>query len=107
VGVDRDRVERAMETALARETDSLDVEIISRRSPVGRDDRVMEAAENRIAVHQVIDLLDAPDRELVSMYFDDELTQSEIGARIGVSQVQVSRQLRRVVDRLRTQLVPA
>jgi RNA polymerase sigma-B factor len=107
VDVPRQRVEHAMGTATARETDSLDVEIVARRSPVGSDDRVMEAAENRIAVHQVIDLLDTEDRQLVSMYFDDELTQSEIGARIGVSQVQVSRQLRRVVDHLRTQLVPA
>ena len=37
--------------------------------------------------------------------FVEELTQSEIGARIGVSQMQVSRILRGVLDRLRADVL--
>jgi RNA polymerase sigma-B factor len=41
------------------------------------------------------------DREVLALRFRDELKQSEIADRIGVSQMQVSRILRRATDRLR------
>ena len=44
---------------------------------------------------------------LISMRFGDELTQREIGQRLGVSQMQVSRLLRRVLDTLESGLVGA
>jgi RNA polymerase sigma-B factor len=44
-------------------------------------------------------------RLVVHLRFVEELTQSEIGARIGVSQMQVSRILRGVLDRLRADVL--
>ena len=43
-----------------------------------------------------------PDRERVVVYlrYFEDLTQSEIAERVGVSQVHVSRLLRRALDRL-------
>ncbi|MGZ4184738.1 MAG: SigB/SigF/SigG family RNA polymerase sigma factor [Solirubrobacteraceae bacterium] len=41
------------------------------------------------------------DREVVALRFRDDLKQSEIAEKIGVSQMQVSRILRRVTDQLR------
>jgi RNA polymerase sigma-B factor len=41
------------------------------------------------------------DRLILRLRFEDELTQSEIAERIGVSQMHVSRLLRRALDRLR------
>jgi len=38
----------------------------------------------------------------VRLRFEHDLTQSEIGARIGVSQMQVSRELRRAIAKLRS-----
>jgi RNA polymerase sigma-B factor len=40
------------------------------------------------------------------MYFLEELTQAQIGQRIDVSQMQVSRILRRATDRLRELAMP-
>ena len=41
------------------------------------------------------------DRAAVCLYFQDDLTQSDIGQRLGVSQMQVSRILERSLARLR------
>jgi RNA polymerase sigma-B factor len=44
------------------------------------------------------------DRQVLALRFRDELKQKEIAERIGVSQMQVSRILRRATDELRQQL---
>ena len=41
------------------------------------------------------------EREIVRLRFVEDLTQSEIGDRVGISQMHVSRMLRQIVDRLR------
>jgi len=41
------------------------------------------------------------EREILRMRFVEDLTQTEIAARIGISQMQVSRLLRRSLDQLR------
>ena len=46
-------------------------------------------------------LLDAADRQLLYLRFYLQCTQDEIGARLGISQMQVSRRLRRILTRLR------
>jgi len=46
------------------------------------------------------------ERRVLSMYFLEELTQAQIGQRIDVSQMQVSRILRRATDRLRELAMP-
>ena len=47
--------------------------------------------------------LTGEDRELLGMRFVDDLTQQEIAERLGVSQMQVSRRLRKVLDAMRRQ----
>jgi RNA polymerase sigma-B factor len=42
------------------------------------------------------------ERQIVSMRFEEGLTQSQIAARIGISQMHVSRLLRRALAQLRT-----
>ena len=41
-------------------------------------------------------------REVLRLRFEDDLTQAEIGKRLGISQMQVSRVLRHAIGRLRT-----
>jgi RNA polymerase sigma-B factor len=41
------------------------------------------------------------ERELLRLRFAEDLTQSEIGARVGISQMHVSRLIRQAVTRLR------
>ena len=47
--------------------------------------------------------LTADERELLRMRFVEDLTQQEIADRLGVSQMQVSRRLRKVLDAMRRQ----
>ena len=42
------------------------------------------------------------EREIVLLRFHDELSQREIGRRVGISQMGVSRILRRSLERMRT-----
>ena len=63
------------------------------------------AIEVRDALRRSLATLTERQRLIVHLRFVDELTQSEIGARIGVSQMQVSRILRGVLDRLRADVL--
>ncbi|WP_410667965.1 SigB/SigF/SigG family RNA polymerase sigma factor [Amycolatopsis sp. cmx-4-68] len=56
------------------------------------------------ALGRALSVLSARDRDIVRMRFVDELSQSEIAARIGVSQMQVSRLLTKALEKLRAHL---
>jgi RNA polymerase sigma-B factor len=71
---------------------------------VGVHDRAIEAAEQRLAAEQVLALLEPESRELIGLYYQDGLTQAQIAARMGVSQMQVCRLLDRVVSQVRSHL---
>jgi RNA polymerase sigma-B factor len=68
---------------------------------VGTDDAEYERAEERATLDRLMRSLTARERLVLRLRFEDDLTQQEIGARIGVSQMQVSRIVRNAVDRLR------
>lgn len=78
---------------------------------IGVDDQGFSAAEARCTVSSLLRTLPTKrDRLVVELRFLEGLTQSEIAARIGVSQVQVSRLLRTNLERMRRaarQLAPA
>jgi RNA polymerase sigma-B factor len=57
------------------------------------------------ALHQILPGLPEADRRLLKLRFVDELTQSQIGERIGCSQMHVSRRLARILSGLREQMV--
>lgn len=63
------------------------------------------ALETSAALGSLIAELDDRDRQILSMRFVEELTQSDIGHRIGMSQMQVSRLLSSILERLRCGLV--
>ncbi|MER6915894.1 RNA polymerase sigma factor SigF [Streptomyces sp. NPDC000594] len=72
---------------------------------LGAPDGDLEIAENVQALKPLIEELDERDRRILRMRFGDELTQSEIGAELGVSQMHVSRLLARITTRLREGLL--
>ncbi|EPH45202.1 putative RNA polymerase sigma-F factor [Streptomyces aurantiacus JA 4570] len=74
---------------------------------IGEEDAAFELVEDFNSLAPLIEELSDRDREIIHMRFVDELTQAEIGERLGVSQMQVSRLLKRILGRLRTGLVPA
>ncbi|MFE9370334.1 RNA polymerase sigma factor SigF [Streptomyces sp. NPDC006711] len=68
---------------------------------LGEDDPGMEKVENLQSLAPLMGDLSERERRIVSMRFGLEMTQSEIGAELGVSQMQVSRLLSRILTKLR------
>ncbi|MFJ2923636.1 RNA polymerase sigma factor SigF [Streptomyces massasporeus] len=68
---------------------------------IGADDRALELVEDFHALAPMIAALDERDRQIIQMRFVEELTQAQIGERLGVSQMHVSRLLSRCLARLR------
>ena len=58
-------------------------------------------AEDRATVEHVMRVITPREREVLRLRFAEDLTQAEIGERIGLSQMQVSRIIRQSVSRLR------
>jgi RNA polymerase sigma-B factor len=69
---------------------------------IGVEDAGYRRAEDAATVERMADeLLSDREREVLRLRFENDLTQSEIGARVGISQMQVSRVLRTALARLR------
>jgi RNA polymerase sigma-B factor len=68
---------------------------------MGVEDPGFGIAEDAATVERLMDVLGEREREVLRLRFVEDLTQSEIGARVGVSQMHVSRLLRQAVERLR------
>jgi RNA polymerase sigma-B factor len=68
---------------------------------VGTVDDGFARAEQRALLHELMRSLTPREREVVRLRFEEDLTQADIGERIGVSQMQVSRVLRQALSRLR------
>ena len=70
---------------------------------VGGSDEHYDQVEFNVMLEQRLEALSERDREVLHLSFVEDLTQSEIGERVGVSQMQVSRILRAAIERLRNQ----
>jgi RNA polymerase sigma-B factor len=76
-------------------------EAITYGDAVGADDDRYELVELDATVVAVLDQIPVRERQILRMRFIDGLTQTQIAAQVGVSQMQVSRLLRRSLDQLR------
>lgn len=65
------------------------------------------AAQDRLALSDALRSLHPREREVVRLRFVEDLSQAQIAARTGLSQVHVSRTLRGALGRLRDQLLPS
>jgi RNA polymerase sigma-B factor len=77
-------------------------EAITYGDSVGEDDARYELVELDATVVAVLDQIPPRERQILRMRFIDGLTQTQIAGNVGVSQMQVSRLLRRSLDQLRT-----
>ncbi|MFE5813007.1 RNA polymerase sigma factor SigF [Streptomyces sp. NPDC056479] len=68
---------------------------------IGTEDQELELVEDFHALAPLIAELDERDRQIIHLRFVEELTQAQIGERLGVSQMHVSRLLSRTLARLR------
>lgn len=67
---------------------------------MGGDDDGYSTVLDRSALDSLLGGLDERDRAIIELYFREELTQSEIGERLGYSQMHISRLLRKAVGEL-------
>jgi RNA polymerase sigma-B factor len=107
LGITTEEVLEAQEAGAAYRATSLDA-----RRPGDEDgmtlgerlrgeDGASRPAEVRVLVGQLLDTLPAREAEILRLRFYDELTQTEIADRIGISQMHVSRLIRRCLLDLR------
>jgi RNA polymerase sigma-B factor len=71
---------------------------------LGDHDPGFASVENGEAVRVAMTVLHRREREILRLRFEEELTQEEIGQRVGLSQMHISRLLRRTLMRLREEL---
>ncbi|MGI8580204.1 MAG: SigB/SigF/SigG family RNA polymerase sigma factor [Solirubrobacteraceae bacterium] len=93
----------AMQGAQAYSTVPLDEPIGDDGDPVaklGRLDGNFELAEERIELTRGLQVLDERERQIVALRFFSGLTQREIAEQVGISQMHVSRLLRRSLERM-------
>jgi RNA polymerase sigma-B factor len=110
LGVSREDVLDARRADLAFSPWSLDAPASDADDPVslgdmlGGTDPDVEQSIDMQAVAAHWDELPEREQEILTMRFYGNLTQSEIGARLGISQMHVSRLLARSLDHLRSKL---
>lgn len=106
LGVDRQSVVDCLVAGDAYQVMSLDAPIgdgaTAATDMVGHLDRDMEAVTDRETVLSLLATLSARELGIVQMRFFESMTQSQIAAKIGVSQMQVSRILTNTMEKLRT-----
>ncbi|HEY6778000.1 MAG TPA: SigB/SigF/SigG family RNA polymerase sigma factor [Thermoleophilaceae bacterium] len=109
LGLSVEEVLEASEAAASYETASLDAPVAREDGEsallvelVGEDDSAYELVESRDAIAATWKALPDIERKVLELRFVDDLTQREIGERIGYSQMHVSRLLRRALKRLET-----
>jgi RNA polymerase sigma-B factor len=72
---------------------------------LGDDDPGIEHVENLQTLKPLLAELPERDRQILQMRFGAEMTQSQIGTELGISQMHVSRLLNRTLARLRRQML--
>jgi RNA polymerase sigma-B factor len=70
-------------------------------SVLGCDEQGYDGVEQRVLLDSMLGCLARRERDVVRLRFVDDLTQTMIAEEVGLSQMQVSRVLRRSLDRLR------
>ncbi|HEX6712187.1 MAG TPA: sigma-70 family RNA polymerase sigma factor [Thermoleophilaceae bacterium] len=107
VGADEEDVVEALEAFSAYRATSLDAprgkndDDPTLGDTLGTDERGFTRAEQRTMLKQLMRVLTPRERIVLNLRFTHDLTQLEIGERIGISQMQVSRILRQALARLR------
>ena len=109
-GLQVEEVLEAMEAASARRPYSLDATVgpdedaATLVDTLGDVDASYETVEYGEAIGRTLQLLPERERMILHLRFIEDLTQSEIATRVGISQMHVSRLLRRALEAVRAQV---
>ena len=59
---------------------------------------------NKIVLNKIINSLEKRDKEIILLRYYKDKTQSEVGKILGISQVQVSRMEKRILEKMKKEL---
>jgi RNA polymerase sigma-B factor len=113
LGIGEDEVRRGLVAANGYTVSSIDAHGVSGESDecspyaetLGEPDPAIEDVVNLESLKPLMKLLDRRERRIISLRFGAEMTQSQIGAELGISQMHVSRLLSRALHTLRDRLL--
>jgi RNA polymerase sigma-B factor len=105
-GLSREEVIEGLEVRMAYDTTPLDApgqgsDEEGWTARLGAEDLALEQVEFSVVLERTMRALPERERLLLHLRFSEDLSQSEIARRVGVSQMHVSRLLRSAVGRLR------
>lgn len=105
VGVGEPVVRSVDQAVRARSVAALDRPMTPDGDPIGEmvggTDHNLDTADDRVSLASALKTLSGRDRRLLELYFFHDMPQREIAERFGVSQMQVSRWLKRICGSLR------
>lgn len=106
--IDRDDVLRGLEAQAASSVGTLDTGFdddesggTDRQAALASTDRAFTDSENDMVVDELMERLPEREREIVRLRFYENMSQSEIADVVGISQMHVSRLLRRSFEQMR------
>ncbi len=112
LGVTPEEVLEAMETSEAYNFVSLESDrggdgsdTFSILEYIGKDDHLMSVVEDRTTLASALKVLSPQEQHVLYLRFFEGLTQTEIARQMGISQMQVSRMLRKTLRVLRQNIV--
>ena len=99
----------ALETGSAYSTISLSADSGSGEDQdpmeaIGEEDEGYERTEDRASLEPALDMLPEREREILRLRFEEGLTQTQIAERFEISQMHVSRLIRKSLERMRREL---
>ena len=111
VGLEPEDVLAALEVSPAQHTVSLEAapagrgeEALTLGDRLGADDSNLDRVEMRALLEQAMAHLNPREREIMALRFVEELPQTEVAKRLGISQMHVSRLQRAAVEHLRREM---
>jgi len=111
-GVEEEAVLEALESGRAYSSLSLSVgsgggdgdEDLDPMESIGTEEHQFEVSEDRAVLAPGFRVLDDRERKILQLRFFDGLTQSQIAQQVGISQMHVSRLIRRSLDKIREEI---
>ncbi len=109
VGIDEEKIHEVMEIELCKTTLSLDQAISSvddddltliDKIPSGDYQEIITSNENKIMLEQAIEKLPPELKEIIELSYYHDLNQREISEIIHISQMQVSRRLKKALNKM-------
>jgi RNA polymerase sigma-B factor len=109
-GVEEEQVLEALESARAYSSVSLsgggggDDDDLDPLETIGTEEHQYEISEDRAVLEPGFRVLDERERRILHLRFFEGLTQSQIAAKVGISQMHVSRLIRRSLEKIRDEI---